>query len=499
MKKSLVLICFASMLSNFTLAQCDVRFGSADGRFLFTDVETGESGLQTVTAGNTEVLTLTTSHDLWNELINDCSVLGGVEDVTIIQTLNTVPYDVYGGAALVGDASDKMNITQNSAGLSGTNTQGSLSSSRSSTGDVKSYTIEVNFASHVYIEAQDLIVKLGSVNTAGKAFESSSIIFKNDVAAPAEYGTVTYNGFWDDPDGSGGTHPGVVGSCPAVAPTINPTVYTTTGTGTYVMGETGTVDLTNACQPTSGVNGADDTKNVRAVEDAGLNPSDRITGFIFQARVENVGTATADGVYNGTSTNFTSRLTGFDFANSSFVLPVELTEFTARTDQESTFLNWRTATEENNDYFSIEHSLDGNTFEEIGQVNGNGTTSYGQDYSFVHKNPSRGLNYYRLKQFDFDGAFEYSQIRVINVKKENSIHIFPIQVSEKITIDLAEATKEETLIGIYDVMGRMVWSEVLGAEATRRELNVANLAKGHYFIQLHTGNERQTKRFLKMN
>ena len=499
MKRSIPIFCFIILLSTLITAQCDVRFGSNDGRLVFTDIETGEVGLQTVTAGITEVLTLTTSHDLWNEVTNDCSVVGGVDDITIIQTLNTIPYDVYGGSALIGEASDKMNITQNTAGLSGTNTQGSLASSRSSTGDVRSYTIEVNFAPHVYVEAQDLAVQLASVNSAGKVFESASLIFKNDANAPAAYGTVNYNGFWQDSDGPGGIHPGVVASCPAVAPMINPTVYTTTGTGVFTIGETVTLDLTNACSPVAGTVGSEDNKDVLAVEDAGLNPSDRVTGFIFQANVENIGTATEDGIYNGTSANITSRLNGFDLTNFSFILPVELTEFTARTDDQATFLNWQTATEENNDYFSIEHSLDGNTFKEIGQVNGNGTTSLGQDYSFIHKNPAKDLNYYRLKQFDFDGAFDYSQIRVVKVRKENSIQVFPTYAFEQITIDLAEATKEKTVIRVYDVMGRMVLSKSLEAEIQGDKLNITDLAKGHYFIQLETGNKKYTERFVKMN
>ena len=65
MKRSIPIFCFIILLSTLITAQCDVRFGSNDGRLIFTDIETGEVGLQTVTAGITEVLTLTTSHDLW--------------------------------------------------------------------------------------------------------------------------------------------------------------------------------------------------------------------------------------------------------------------------------------------------------------------------------------------------------------------------------------------------------------------------------------------------
>ena len=497
MKRSIFIYCFSLLLYTISSAQCEVRFGSSDGRFSFIDVESGEAGLQTVTAGATEVLSLTTSHDLWDEANDDCSTVGGLDDITITQTLNTVPYDAYGGMALVGDASDKMNITQNTIGLSGTNTHGSLSSSQSSTGDVRSYTIEVTFPPHVYVEAQDLSVILGSVNTAGKAFESASLIFKNDGASPSEYGTADYNGFWQDTDGPGGNHPGVVAACPATAPAINPNIYTTTGTGVYTIGETGILNVSDACNPVAGTNGSEDNKEVKAVEDAGLNPTDRVTGFIFEARLENVGTSTADGIHNGTSTKITSRLTGFDAALSFPVLPVELTAFTAKTDDKQTYLNWQTASEINNDFFAIEHSMDGISFAEIGTVNGNGTTSDQQRYAFTHSNPVNGINYYRLKQQDFDGAFEYSETRVIQIEKAREIRVFPTLVSEKLTVDRSVNNESDLIIHIYKMTGQLVLEQVLPMTLSTVELDLNHLARGHYFISLQDQENIITRQFSK--
>ncbi len=498
MKRSIFIIYFSIFTSIILTAQCDVRFGSSDGRLIFTDVESGESGLQTVTAGNTEVLSLTTSHNLWDEVNDDCSIIGGMDDITITQTLNTIPYDVYGGAALIGDASDKMNITQNTVGLSGTNSHGSLSSSKSSTGDVRSYTIEVSFAPNVYIEAQNMIVILRSVNTAGKGFESASLIFKNDGASPTEYGTASYNGFWEDTDGPGGVHPGVVAACPATTPTINPNIYTTTGTGVYTIADPSSINIATPCKPVAGTNGAEDNIDVRAVEDAGLNPTDRVTGFIFEARVENVATATADGVYNGTSTNFTSRLSGFDALISSFVLPVELTDFTVQTDNKSAYLNWQTASEINNDFFSIEHSLDGISFRKIGEVKGNGTTNTAQNYSYTHFTPTNQLNYYRLKQIDFDGAFEYSEIRAIELKKTDDIQIFPTLASDKITVDRGTHNANDMILHVYNMTGQLVLSQTLPAGVANTELNITNLHLGTYFIKIQNREGNRTQPFLKV-
>ncbi|MCB0564281.1 MAG: hypothetical protein KDD01_07880 [Phaeodactylibacter sp.] len=88
----------------------------------------------------------------------------------------------------------------------------------------------------------------------------------------------------------------------------------------------------------------------------------------------------------------------------SGLLPVTLTSFTARAEGSYITLQWATATEENNDHFLLQHSLDGRKFEELTRLPGAGSTQEPQAYSFRHTSPSGGLNYYRLVQAGFDGA-----------------------------------------------------------------------------------------------
>ena len=226
------------------------------------------------------------------------------------------------------------------------------------------------------------------------------------------------------------------------------------------------------------------------------------SGFETGTITINVGTASTvalvlTGTLNGSSDVL--DLDNFIITGIPLPAPVELTFFKTELNKGLINLDWQTASETNNDYFSVEYSSDARNYTEIGQINGAGTIQTKQNYSYTHRTPANGLNYYRLKQIDFDGAFEYSPVQVVEVKRETPIRIFPSQAFETITVDLAEAAKEETVIGVYDVMGRMVLSQVMGAEATRSELNVANLTKGHYFIQLQSGSERYTERFIKIN
>lgn len=95
-------------------------------------------------------------------------------------------------------------------------------------------------------------------------------------------------------------------------------------------------------------------------------------------------------------------------------LPVELILFNAeKTNDEKALLTWVTAAEVNNDYFEVQHSTDGIFFTVIGYVQGKGTTSEMSFYNFVHHSPLFGTNYYKLKQVDFDGQSEYSDIRTL--------------------------------------------------------------------------------------
>jgi hypothetical protein len=121
-----------------------------------------------------------------------------------------------------------------------------------------------------------------------------------------------------------------------------------------------------------------------------------------------------DACPNGYSLTGMTSFSTFTINGSSApntALPVEFLFFTASlNNQKQVVLNWATASELNNDFFTIERSVDGLTWEVVDLVNGSGTTSLRNDYSTIDPRPYSGLSYYRLKQTDFDGAFEYADI-----------------------------------------------------------------------------------------
>ncbi|MCP4458054.1 MAG: hypothetical protein GY816_08535 [Cytophagales bacterium] len=87
-------------------------------------------------------------------------------------------------------------------------------------------------------------------------------------------------------------------------------------------------------------------------------------------------------------------------------MPVELIFFDARIEEDFVELNWATAMEDNNDFFTIEKSLDGSTFTLLAQVDGAGTFTSALNYFLTDTSPYNGLSYYRLSQTDFDGTQE---------------------------------------------------------------------------------------------
>ena len=174
-------------------------------------------------------------------------------------------------------------------------------------------------------------------------------------------------------------------------------------------------------------------------------------------------------------------------------VPVELTSFTANASQSSVVLVWETATEVNNYGFEIERSFDNTNFSTLGFVKGKGSTTEKQIYSFTDQTSLTGKTYYRLRQVDFDGRFEYSEvISVENTIPEsfslNQNFPNPFNPSTRIQFSIPQETQVE--LAIYDATGKLVEnlvSEVKAAGYHEVIWNATNNASGIYFAQIKAG------------
>ena len=172
-------------------------------------------------------------------------------------------------------------------------------------------------------------------------------------------------------------------------------------------------------------------------------------------------------------------------------MPVELSHFTARSISSSTHLTWATATETNNSHFEVQRSADGRKWEVLGEVKGAGTIQEPQQYEFTDDRPPVGLSYYRLRQVDYDGQYEYSPVVTANRKGGAfPFSVFPNPAGESVSLVLpggAEGLRAE----LYDARGRQVLRQQLAAESGRVEIGLTSLPPGLYYLSIRDGQGKQ--------
>ncbi len=179
-------------------------------------------------------------------------------------------------------------------------------------------------------------------------------------------------------------------------------------------------------------------------------------------------------------------------------LPVEMTYFTARADEQHSLLEWATASEENNSHFEVEHGTDGIRFSSIGLVDGNGYSAVVHNYQFIHRTPQFGTNYYRLKQVDFDGTESYSDIKNVSIQPNNgSVTLYPTVTKDFLQLDFDWGMSEDVNIQIYDLSGSLVKTLTLTVDSNK-QLDVSHLGEGQYFIHFNHNEYHTTLRFIKL-
>ena len=204
-----------------------------------------------------------------------------------------------------------------------------------------------------------------------------------------------------------------------------------------------------------------------------------------------------DGNMNGDEVNGGVRMGIDDISVAPAVaLPVELTSFITECNSNTVELNWTTASEINNDYFTIERSRDGINFETVGTVNGIGNSSTIINYSWSDDSPIRGTTYYRLKQTDFNGAIEYHEVRTVSCEPTTEISIYPNPFENGFTVQLSEKATYPITIEVRDQLGRKVYYQVVESAITEIALD-EEIAAGTYFIRVYNETTQIIERIVK--
>ncbi|MCP4521767.1 MAG: T9SS type A sorting domain-containing protein [Cytophagales bacterium] len=183
---------------------------------------------------------------------------------------------------------------------------------------------------------------------------------------------------------------------------------------------------------------------------------------------------------------------GLILGGGGSILPVVYNSFGVDKNGDDVKLHWSTSQEINSDYFDIESSVDGVNWDNVGRVSGQGNTNELTSYEFVDYGIT-SKTFYRLKQVDIDGQFEYSKIKSIDMSSNISVNILPTLVDDILTIEsnIEGEYKVEILNGTSSVLTQNV-------EENRKVIDVSTLTSGIYLIRISTSENQITKRFVKL-
>ncbi|HET7118381.1 MAG TPA: T9SS type A sorting domain-containing protein, partial [Hanamia sp.] len=197
----------------------------------------------------------------------------------------------------------------------------------------------------------------------------------------------------------------------------------------------------------------------------------------------------SDGVVGGCGNDFAIDDMKLAFCPSGGPAPVEFMDFTAQQKGTGVSLNWSTAQEINNSYFEVQRSADGNTnWEAIANVTGAGNSQVVKNYSTFDASPLSGINYYRIKQVDFDGNFKYSTIVSVKTNINNTrISVLANPFFNTLTVNFNSPSAQLVSARLIDITGKQValetWS-VSSGNSRKDFSNISGLQQGIYILSI---------------
>lgn len=184
--------------------------------------------------------------------------------------------------------------------------------------------------------------------------------------------------------------------------------------------------------------------------------------------------------------------------NDDQPVPLDFLSFEGRYADNKVELLWTTTNEINVSHFEIERGVDGDHFSKIGSLEAENVESDINDYGFTDKKPSNKVNYYRIKEVDFDGKYEYSEIiRVEAPFYQLDFSYYPNPVSDIMQVEASEQV-DRAIVSVVSVTGRIVYYKTLSdLKSTRFEIDMSSLQVGIYQVMIETDYEFKQFRVIK--
>ena len=225
-------------------------------------------------------------------------------------------------------------------------------------------------------------------------------------------------------------------------------------------------------------------------------PLTAFSSFVAAVNLNAISQLKIEGAPSGTSTVFLDNL----YFYKGLPLPIKLSSFEVTKENKTAILNWNTSLENNNRGFNVLRSANGTKWETLTFVNGLGYSSTDHAYTFTDVNPIAGVNYYKLKQEDFDGKFNYSEIRAVRFgdKATFNFTLFPNPTSQRVFIDVSNLKQANATVNIVNAAGVVVLSKYVSVlnGYFNLSLDVSKLAKGNYFIQIQNSDNKNISKAL---
>ena len=236
-------------------------------------------------------------------------------------------------------------------------------------------------------------------------------------------------------------------------------------------------------------------------------PGDHINWAIgFKGTIRNVGDMTTEplGIVESNGT-FITAIPSLFIAQLNerlnlAALPIELRSFTVKPLLTSTLISWSTVSESNNHIFLVEHSVNGVDFKTIGEVKGAGNSSQIINYSFEHHTPAKGINYYRLKQIDFDGKERMINPIAVNLGFNRlAMDVSYDHLSATVFVHISAQDQSEGTLNLYGLNGLKVAEKdiILNAGINNFTFPIPYLANGVYVLSFKSDNQIINKKIIK--
>lgn len=194
--------------------------------------------------------------------------------------------------------------------------------------------------------------------------------------------------------------------------------------------------------------------------------------------VNDPGIVDISGTFTGDFVSDDLTGTGTVIENGTVVLKIELDYFKAIPASSNVIISWQTATETNNEYFTIEKSTDGINFHAIKTIAGAGNSSTPISYTFTDIYPNFGVSYYRLKQTDYNGDFEIFDPVAVSFLSNTEFKVGPNPTTNYLQI--ASPTEMNGSFKLISQSGAVVYESEL--EGTHQTIDVSNIIRGNYLV-----------------